>query len=322
MFTTTVKIEPSAKKITHNSRLITIGSCFSEHIGQRLTESCFHVDLNPFGTLFNPISIKNSLVNLIENKHFTAENLFLNGSLWSSFSHSTLFSSTDVVSCLNNINSRIEAAHTQLLNADFLLITFGTAWVYELKQSGEVVSNCHKLAGEQFNKRRLSVEEIVNNYTELFNRIKAINPGFEIIFTVSPIRHWKDGAHANNISKSILHLAIEAMTEKFDFVSYFPAYEIQLDELRDYRFYDADMFHPNDVAIDYIWKRFSETYFKDETNALIKRLANYNKQLKHRPIHQESIEYTEFLKKIESERNALLSQHPFLSDRLQKKSFA
>lgn len=322
MFTTTVKIEPSAKKITHNSRMITIGSCFSEHIGQRLIEACFPVDPNPFGVLFNPVSIKNSLVDLIENKHFTVEDLFLNGSLWSSFSHSTLFSSTDVASCLNNINSRIEEAHSQILNADFLLITFGTAWVYELKQSGEVVSNCHKLPAEQFHRRRLSVEEIVNDYTELFNRIKTINPGIEVVFTVSPIRHWKDGAHANNISKSILHLAIETLTDKFDFVSYFPAYEIQLDELRDYRFYDADMFHPTDVAIDYIWKRFSETYFTDETNVLIKRLVNYNKQLQHRPIHQERVEYTAFLKKLESERNALLTQFPFLSDRLQKKSFA
>ncbi|MDO9634121.1 MAG: GSCFA domain-containing protein [Paludibacter sp.] len=322
MFTTKVKIEPSVKKITYESRLITLGSCFSEHIGQRLNEACFLVDANPFGVLFNPVSIKNSVVNLIENKHFTVEDLFLNGSLWSSFSHSTLFSSTDAASCLNRINSRIETAHAQLLNADYLLITFGTAWVYELKQSGEVVSNCHKLPAEQFQRRRLTVEEIVSDYAELFNRLRAISPGIEIIFTVSPIRHWKDGAHENNISKSILHLAVEALTEMFDFVSYFPAYEIQLDELRDYRFYDSDMFHPNDVAVDYIWKRFSETYFTDETNALIKRLANYYKQMQHRPIHQESKEHAASLKKLDSERNALLTQYPFLSDRLQKKSFA
>jgi lysophospholipase L1-like esterase len=316
MFTTSVNIPPSAKKINHNSKLITLGSCFSEHIGNRLKNACFLVDSNPFGVLFNPVSIKNSLIDLLDNKCFTKEDLFLNGSLWSSFSHSTLFSSTDADICLNNINSRVSAAHNQLLAADFLLITFGTAWVYELKETGEIVSNCHKLPAEKFIRRRLSVEEIISTYTDLLGKIKQINPKLELIFTVSPVRHWKDGAQENNISKGILHIAIDALCKQGDFVQYFPAYEIQLDELRDYRYYAEDMVHPSDVAVNYIWERFSASYFSADTMGIIKQVEKYNNQQRHRPIHQESKAYVMFKRNTEKERGELIRTYPFLIDRL------
>ena len=316
MFTTSVNISPSSKKINHDSKLITLGSCFSEHIGRKLANSCFMVESNPFGVLFNPVSIKNSLVDLLTEKKYTEEDLMLNGSLWFSFSHSTLFSSVDQEVCLQNINSRLEVSATMLREANFILITFGTAWVYELKESGRVVSNCHKLPAEKFIRRRLNVEEIVKDYAELLLKIREINPNFELIFTVSPVRHWKDGAHENNISKGILHLAIDSLCKQFDFVKYFPAYEIQLDELRDYRYYADDMLHPSDCAVNYIWERFSFAFFSDETISIIKKIDKYRNLLNHRTIHQDSSESQIYKRKLEEEKSALLMSYPFLKYRI------
>jgi hypothetical protein len=316
MFTTTVNIPPSAKKIDHNSKLITLGSCFSENIGQKLADSCFLVESNPFGVLYNPVSIKNSLIDLLTEKKYTEADLFQNGSLWSSFSHSTLFSEIIQEICLQRINSRLESSAEMLREADFILITFGTAWLYELKEDGRVVANCHKLPADQFIRRRLSVEEIVKDYADLLIKVKAVNPGIEVIFSVSPVRHWKDGAHENNISKGILHLAIDKLLGQFDFLHYFPAYEIQMDELRDYRFYAEDMLHPSDQAVKYIWERFSSTYFSGETISINKKIEKYCNMLNHRPIHQYSNESLIFNKKVEAEKSALLESYPFLKNRL------
>lgn len=313
MFRTIIEIEPSKQKISYENQLITIGSCFSENIGQRLKNAYFQVDSNPFGVLFNPVSIKNSLDILLEKKLFTENDIFRNGSLWSSFSHSTLFSSVDQAVCLTNINNRIEAAINHLQHADFIFITFGTAWVYHLKETGELVSNCHKLPSNNFMRKRLSVEEIVETYVVLLEKLHHFNPELHIIFTVSPIRHWKDGAHENNISKSTLHLAIEALRKRFDFIDYFPAYEIQMDELRDYRFYATDMFHPSDTAIDYIWKRFSETYFSEETILIKTELEQLNAQLNHRSINPDSQEHIAFLQSLEKKKKLLIQKYPFLN---------
>lgn len=316
MFTTTVSIPQSAIKIDHNSKLITLGSCFSEHIGKKLANACFVVESNPFGVLFNPVSIRNSLVDLLDDKKYTQEDLFTNNSLWNSFSHSTLFSSVDQDICLQNINTRLDVAAAILKEADFILITFGTAWVYELKEEGRVVANCHKLPAEKFIRRRLSVEDIVNDYSDLLNKIKAINPKTEVIFTVSPVRHWKDGAHENNISKGILHLAIDNLIKQFDFLHYFPAYEILLDELRDYRYYAEDMLHPSEQAVKYIWERFSSIYFTGETININKQLDKFRNMLNHRVINQDSKESLSFKQKVEEEKSALIRSYPFLTYRL------
>ncbi len=316
MFTTTVNIPPSARKINHNSKLITLGSCFSEHIGKKLTDFCFLVESNPFGVLFNPVSIKNGLVDLLTEKKYTEADLFQNGSLWSSFSHSTLFSETVQEVCLQRINSSLEISAAILKEVDFILITFGTAWVYELKEDGRIVANCHKLPAEQFVRRRLSVEDIVKDYADLLMKIKAINPKTEVIFTVSPVRHWKDGAHENNISKGILLLAIDKLLRQFDFLHYFPAYEIQVDELRDYRYYAEDMLHPSEQAVKYIWERFSSAFFSEETIGINKKIERFNNMLNHRSIHQQSKENQIFKRKLEEEKSALLKSYPFLTGRI------
>lgn len=316
MFRTEVEIIPAKNKISYTNQLITLGSCFSDNIGQRLSNSFFQVDVNPFGVLFNPVSIKNSLELLINNRIFTEKDIFKQGSLWSSFSHSTFFSSVDKLECLNNINHRMETASSGLRRADFLLITLGTAWVYELITSGEVVSNCHKLPAKNFVRKRRTVDEVVTAYSDVLMKLHQLNPQLQVIFTVSPIRHWKDGAHENNLSKSILLMAIEQLNKQFDFTAYFPAYEIQMDELRDYRFYASDMLHPSETAIDYIWEKFSLTYFSAETQQIKTELEQWRAMLNHRPIHQSSQEYNLFLLSLEKKKEELMLKYPFLSNRL------
>lgn len=316
MFRTEVEISSAKKKISYEDQLITMGSCFSDNIGQRMKSAFFSVDVNPFGVLFNPISIKNSLEILVNNRLFSEDDLFKHGSLWSSFSHSTLFASANKAECLNNINQRIEATAIHLRQADFLLITFGTAWVYELSTTGEVVSNCHKLPANNFVRKRLTIDEIVTTYSDILKELHKLNPELQVIFTVSPIRHWKDGAHENNLSKSILLMAIELIKEQYDFIDYFPAYEIQMDELRDYRFYASDMLHPSETAIDYIWEKFSQAYFSAETLQAKTELEQLRITMNHRPIHQASEEYKLFLQSLEKKKKGLMLKYPFLSERL------
>lgn len=316
MFRTEVEISPAKNQISYKNQLLTLGSCFSDNIGQRLNNAFFQVDINPFGVLFNPISIKNSLGILVNEELLSESDLFKHGSLWSSFSHSTLFSSVDKSECLNNINLRIKTASAYLREANFLLLTFGTAWVYELITTGAVVANCHKLPANNFVRKRLTVEDIVTVYSDLLKLIHQLNPGLQVVFTVSPIRHWKEGAHDNNLSKSILLIAIEQLNKQFNFTDYFPAYEIQMDELRDYRFYAADMLHPSETAIDYIWEKFSQAYFTTETMQIKTDLEQFRASMNHRPIHVASQEHKLFVQSHEKKKKELILKYPFLSERL------
>ena len=316
MFTTKINIDNANEKLDYETRFFTLGSCFSDNIGNKLKKAFFDVEINPFGVLFNPISILKSIEILLEKKLFVEQDLFFHASLWGSLSHSMLFSASTKEKTLSNINQRIEHAIERLKYCDVLLITFGTAWVYESNKTGEVVTNCHKLPSSLFSRRRLTIFEIVESYTSLIQSLDTLYPNKRIIFTVSPIRHWKDGAHENNLSKSILHLAIEELQKRFENVSYYPAYEIQMDELRDYRYYATDMFHPSDVAIDYIWMRFYETYFSTQSVQLIKKLENFASQLAHRPLHADTKEYADFLESVKKQRVKLTLEYPFLANRI------
>jgi hypothetical protein len=296
MFQTKVEIPSSSNKITYQSKIMTLGSCFAENMGRKMQEVYFETEINPFGVLYNPTSISNSIKLLLENKAFNLANLFQNRGLWQSFSHSSLFSATTSEQCLENINKRLESAALFLHKTDYLLITFGTAWVYEERESRSVVSNCHKLSANCFARRRLTVEEIVADYSSLINEIANKLPNLKLIFSVSPIRHWKDGAYENNVSKSTLLLAIDALQNQFAYVHYFPAYEIQMDELRDYRFYASDMLHPSELAIDYIWKKFYQTYLDKSSIQTMNELEQFNADLAHRPLHIGSDEQVAFEK--------------------------
>lgn len=290
MFVTKVKIPNSQFKIEYNACILSIGSCFAENIGSKLDNACFKVDINPFGVQFNPLSIADNLNRLAEGILFSETDLNEKSGLHFSFAHSTLFSKTSKTETLDGINQRFSNAVNQLKSADVLLITFGTAWVYEYVETSEIVNNCHKIEASKFKRYRLEISQIVEVYKNLFAKINLINPKLEIIFSVSPVRHWKDGAHENTLSKSILHLSISELQSQFNNVHYFPAYEILIDELRDYRYFADDMCHPSDLAVEYIWNAFTQTYLTSTTQAVKKEIESFQSRLNHRSINPGSDE--------------------------------
>jgi hypothetical protein len=316
MFQTKVEISSSYSKITYQSKIMTLGSCFAENMGKKMQELYFETDINPFGVLYNPTSICKSIKLLLKNKSFSSADLFENRGLWQSFSHSSKFTATRVDQCLQNINERMETAVSFLQNSDYLLITFGSAWVYEERESGSVVSNCHKLPANRFVRRRLTVQEIVDDYSSLITELANKFPNLKLIFSVSPIRHWKDGAHENNISKSTLLLAINSLQDMYSDVQYFPAFEIQLDELRDYRFYASDMLHPSDVAVEYIWTKFLETYFDKTTIQTLKEIEKFKANLAHRPLNVGSEDQLAFERYLQKEEKDIQIKYPFMKGKL------
>ena len=312
MFRTTIDIQPYSFRLDYQSNILTLGSCFSENMGLKMKNVFFKTEINPFGVLYNPVSILNSINLLLENKRFTTSDIFEYKSLWHSFAHSSLFSDISSEACLSKINERIESASEFIKNTDVLLITFGTAWVFTDKESGRVVSNCHKLPSGKFNRRRLTVDEITMGYSDLLTKLKALYPNLNVVFSVSPIRHWKDGAHENTISKSTLLLAVDALQNQFDNVHYFPAYELLIDELRDYRFYAEDMLHPNQTAIDYIWIQFFENYISESVFGLMNEICSIQKGLQHRPFNPNTENHQKFLNQLDLKIKAIKNQYPFI----------
>jgi hypothetical protein len=294
-FFTKVKIPEPGFEVDYHSKLFFMGSCFSDYIGTRMQNSKFVVCHNPFGVIFNPVSIGNGTLQLLQKERFKEADLNFNNELWFSYSHSTKFSDTDKLKCLNKINVRFDEAKNAILKADVLLLTLGTSWVYELKGNGKVVANCHKIPSEKFNRYFSSVE---NTYEILYNAISELrksNPSVKIIFTVSPIRHWKDGAIENQRSKAALILTIAKLQEDIEKVFYFPAYEIFMDELRDYRFYAQDMLHPSDSSIEYIWKCFIDTFLSDNAKDTLNQVQSILKRLSHKPFHKNTKAYQKFI---------------------------
>lgn len=277
-------------------RILLLGSCFAENIGERLAGNKFNVDINPFGTLYNPASIAAALRRLLHPESFCADDLFQHEGAYHSFAHHSRFSSTSNEECLKNINDRMQSSSEEFRQTTYLVATLGTAYVYRLKSSGEVVANCHKLPEKMFDRSMLSVAEIVAEWKELLIELWKQKPELKVLFTVSPIRHWKDGAHSNQLSKATLLLAVEELRAAWpERIAYFPAYEIMMDELRDYRFYATDMLHPSELAIDYIWQRFAENYLSDETKGILKEWGEIQKAINHRPFQPQSEAYKRFI---------------------------
>jgi len=322
-FFTEIQLPEFLWKIDYSKSMMFLGSCFSENIGQKLIDLKFNVDMNPFGILYNPESIANSLKILLGKRLFTKNDLFQDQGVWNSFYHHSRFSDVDQEEVLEKINTRILSSHEFLKKADFLIITFGTAWVYELKKTGQVVSNCHKVPASEFKRFRLGVFEITEVYRELLEQIWKINPGLKIIFTVSPIRHWKDGAVENQLSKATLLLAIDQLIKGYgnQACAYFPSYEIMMDELRDYRFYADDMLHISPVAIDYIFERFSKVLITSESMAVSKKVMKIRKAFEHRPVNPATLEFKEFIQQNLLLINQLSSQFPNLDFALERTYF-
>jgi hypothetical protein len=279
---TRFNIEPSADKITYNDGVMFIGSCFASSIGSRMEVGHLPVMINPAGTVFNPVSVCNTIDIIISEKEFTREDLSFHNGTWFSFYHYTDFSSDDPGEALDKINGKSKMALNFLKNAGFLFITLGTARIYRLKKNGMIVSNCHKIPSDQFITELLSVNEIVTLLQRQLDRMNELFPRLKVIFTISPVRHWKDGAHGNQVSKSTLFLAVEELLNKSASLKYFPAYELLMDDLRDYRFYDNDMLHPSDTAINYIWEAFSECYLESKTVKIYNEVVKITRARNHR----------------------------------------
>ncbi len=276
------KIDISRKgrlQLTHDDGVVLIGSCFADNVGTKLQEANFRCCVNPFGTLYNPMSIAEA----IRRPHSSL--LFQSDGIWHSWMHHSRFSAPSAEQLVDNINSAIVEAHDMLKTARLLIVTFGSAYVYRLADTGQIVANCHKQDERMFRRSRISVSDIVDEWLPLIDELQAINPQLKVMFTVSPIRHKRDGLHANQLSKAVLLLAVDELCERRpDVCLYFPAYEIMMDELRDYRFYADDMVHPSPLAAEYIWQRFSETYFDRRTQEEAEKWRKVAKREKHRTI--------------------------------------
>jgi hypothetical protein len=289
-------------KISHQHRMLLIGSCFTENIGTKLKQLKFSVLENPNGILFNPVSIVKSLGSYINNRQYTEEDLFYQNECWNSWEHHSRFSHPDKAVCLQMINQSQQAAHDFLKKADWLLITVGSAFVYELTSSatplGEndaVVANCHKVPTDKFIKKLLTPTEISIAFKEVIEKIHAFNPSLKIIFTISPVRHLRDGFVENNRSKAALMQAIHSLIEHTHNLLYFPAYELVIDDLRDYRFYAEDMVHPNYAATNYVWEKFIATAIDEPSQRLMKDINQLNAAVNHKPFNPTSLAHKKFL---------------------------
>ena len=311
-FRTEVHIPPSGNRISYESRILFMGSCFTEHIGSLMKELRFRVDLNPFGINYNPSSLSRNLWALLNGKQYNIKDLHEANEKWFSFDHHSQFSAVDPDTCLDNINQRIRHSRDRMGETDYLLLTWGTAWVYVLKESATVVSNCHKLPADNFSRHLLSVNQVVDTYTKLFAGLRSKMPGIKVILTVSPVRHWKDGPVLNTVSKSTLLLAAHRLTEMFSYCEYFPAYEIAMDDLRDYRYYGNDLVHPNQQMIQYIWEKFTDTYFDEKTLRLMGEIEKLIAARNHRPFDPASAQYKQFCEKQLHKAERLMTDHPGL----------
>jgi hypothetical protein len=269
------------------------------------------VKCNPLGILFNPASIFQSIERIVQNQKVQRSELIECDGVWNSFDFHSQFARLSAEDYLHNINQQIETTHLFLKGCDHIFITLGTAWIYRIKTSGKVVANCHKVPSTHFSRERLSVAECTKIISQTIEMIKSVNPNSKIIFTVSPIRHWKDGAHGNQLSKSTLLLAIEEVCQLCDAL-YFPSYEIVMDDLRDYRFYANDMLHPNEIAQNYIWEKFCYSFFSEETQSLNKEISSIRMALHHRPFNPESIGHQKFIAQTHTRIKELKEKYPFI----------
>ena len=291
---TTFKIDPWDSKISYSTPVMFIGSCFSAAIGKRMQAGNMPVMINPAGTVYNPVSVSNTINSIVSRPENDIERLYRHGSLWISFDHYTDFSSDDPQKVLERISRREEEARFFISDARFLLVTFGTARVSRWKETGRIVSNCHKIPASYFSHELLTPDEIVSIWSGLLDRLKASFPELKVVFTISPVRHWKDGAHGNQVSKSVLFLAVERLLDHPSAPRYFPAYELVMDDLRDYRFYGADMLHLSDTAVDYIWEAFTRCYFDDSAITLWHEVEGISKAVSHRIITEDRNEIRNF----------------------------
>ncbi|MDX9848604.1 MAG: GSCFA domain-containing protein [Tenuifilaceae bacterium] len=310
-FRTVVEVKPFPFRIDFNTPVMMLGSCFTENIGAMLAERKLPALVNPVGVIYNPVSTALVLQRVISAKPYTEDDLNQYNGLWYSFHHHTSFSHIDKSQCLSRINDSLQASSKFWHSSKYLMVTFGTARVYHYKKTGLPVANCHKLPAREFDHSLLTVEEITTLWRDLINEIVHAKPDLKIVFTVSPVRHWKDGAVGNQISKSTLLLAVSQLVSDFsDRVFYFPSYEIVMDDLRDYRFYADDMLHPSPQAISYIWERFKDWLIDSTAHKLMGEIEKIRLAINHRPLNTGTQEYRDFINSTISKIEQIQKQHP------------
>lgn len=316
-FRTVVPVGKSAFELVPDKSILMLGSCFTDNIGARFVDSMWNVAVNPCGVLYNPASIAEILSMAINKIRISESDLVEVGNRKLSWMFDSHFSSVDTRMALKKMNDALTTTYDYLKSAQTLIITFGTAWIYELKdcrkEGCRIVANCHKFPASLFHRRRMTADEIFSIWRKLIEDVVKINTEVKIIFTVSPIRHFKDGAFENTLSKAALLTAVERLTDEFANAEYFPAYEIVMDDLRDYRFYESDMLHPSAVAVDYIWQRFVQCYLSDNSAELLREASKLSSRLHHRHITDDKDAICEFEDRTQRLLSDFKSAHPYLN---------
>lgn len=306
------------KPITHQQKLLLIGSCFTENIGEKLEKFRFTTLQNPHGILFNPVSVAEALTDYIEKKTFTEADLFYLNEAWHSWKHHSRFSGVTKEDALQKINASIHTAHRFLKEADCLLITLGSSWIYTLTEKagnatqGAVAANNHKAPSDWFYRRLMTTAEVLQALDNLLHRLFLYNQNLTIIFTISPVRHLREGLVENNRSKAVLIQAVHHLVDKFERLYYFPAYELVIDDLRDYRFYAEDLVHPNYFATQYVWDKMVDACMNEQTKVLLKEIHSINLAFQHSPFNETSAAHRQFKQKFLNKILALQEANPFL----------
>lgn len=311
-FTTKVDPEPPGFTLSYQSKMLFMGSCFAEHIGRFLQEHKFQTEVNPFGVVYNPLALARQAELLIGKEEFTEKDLHKHNGLWFSFMHYTLFSNPDPAQCLRQINAAFQRGKETIDKADTLFLTLGTAYAYSLRTTGEIVSNCHKIPAREFKRRLCTIEEIVLALTGMLEKLESRRKLPRVVLTVSPVRHWKDGAVNNNRSKSTLVLAIAELIRQRPELYYFPAYELFMDELRDYRFYADDMLHPSSLGIACTRELFTDTFIAPADMLLLNKIQKVLKSVLHKPRFPGSSSHKRFVTQVLKSLDDLEHQYSFL----------
>lgn len=313
-----VQVPVLENKILHTHKLFLIGSCFTENIGDKLKKHKFTVLENPNGIIFNPVSVAETIINCIENKVYTTDDLFELNEAWHSWQHHSKFSGITPQEAVAKINTSTQHAHEYLKTTDFLIITLGSAWIYTLTQQaanaqvGTVAANNHKAPANWFERKLMDASQVITVLATMLDRLGKFNPNIQVIFTISPVRHLREGAIDNNRSKAALISAIHYLTEKLPKLYYFPAYELVIDDLRDYRFYAEDLVHPNYFATQYVWEKLVEACLATDAITLLQQIADINLAYQHHPFNTQSAQHKKFLAAYLEKTKQLQNQHSYL----------
>ena len=307
-FRTTLNLTSSPHSITRSTAILTIGSCFADVIGSRLYHNKLPTLVNPFGTIFNPISISKLLKQALQKQVPQEELYVLQQESWFHYDFHSSIWATSKTQLQNFTQQCLHEVYQWLQQTDVLIITLGTAYVYRHLETGQIVANCHKTPGKFFKKELLGVDTCTNELTELLEQIRVVRPNIRVILTVSPVRHTRDTLPLNAVSKSVLRLTCHCLSEALNYVDYFPAYELLLDDLRDYRFYKADLIHPSEVAETYIFDQFSDVYFSEDLKRFILEWQKIQQALAHRPLQPNTSAHRQFLEKLLVKLTSLSSQ--------------